>query len=242
MPSCPGAAVGFLVAGLSLPAMTIGGLVGRLRRRPRSPAWSRALHRAAEDASLAAFYLISLALGVMHRLAQGLERRPAARAVRHACWRSTTPRSPDRVDRHAHAGRARADLSAAGARMPRSRLPALGQPRRGADASRLSRPRRAQSRRRLPGARHASRRRHHDAARGGGPLLVRRHHARCSSSAAAIGIALGRRRPAAVASTRAPTGPGHHPGRRRTLSSLRSCSARRAGCCWRLLPGRHLEA
>jgi zinc/manganese transport system permease protein len=60
----PGAAVGFLVAGLSLPAMTMGGLVAGLAVAILSGLVARStLLR--EDASLAAFYLISLALGVM---------------------------------------------------------------------------------------------------------------------------------------------------------------------------------
>src|SRR5829696_8893610 len=60
----PGAAVGFLVAGLSLPAMTIGGLVAGFAVAILSGIVARTtLLR--EDASLAAFYLISLALGVM---------------------------------------------------------------------------------------------------------------------------------------------------------------------------------
>jgi zinc/manganese transport system permease protein len=60
----PGAAVGFLVAGLSLPAMTIGGLVAGFTVAILSGIVARTtLLR--EDASLAAFYLISLALGVM---------------------------------------------------------------------------------------------------------------------------------------------------------------------------------
>jgi len=60
----PGAAVGFLVAGLSLPAMTIGGLVAGLAVALLSGLVARTTHLR-EDASLAAFYLISLALGVM---------------------------------------------------------------------------------------------------------------------------------------------------------------------------------
>lgn len=60
----PGAAVGFLVAGLSLPAMTIGGLVAGMIVAVAAGFVARAtLLR--EDASLAAFYLISLALGVL---------------------------------------------------------------------------------------------------------------------------------------------------------------------------------
>jgi zinc/manganese transport system permease protein len=60
----PGAAAGFLLAGLSLPAMSLGGFVAALtvalaagfvtRRTPQR-----------EDASFAAFYLIALALGVL---------------------------------------------------------------------------------------------------------------------------------------------------------------------------------
>jgi zinc/manganese transport system permease protein len=60
----PGAAAGFLLAGLSLPAMSLGGFVAGVvvalaaglvtRRTPQR-----------EDASFAAFYLIALALGVL---------------------------------------------------------------------------------------------------------------------------------------------------------------------------------
>lgn len=60
----PGAAVGFLIAGLSLPAMTIGGLVAGLAVSLLTGAVSR-VTILREDASLAAFYLISLALGVL---------------------------------------------------------------------------------------------------------------------------------------------------------------------------------
>ena len=59
----PGAAVGYLVAGLSLPAMTFGGLVAGLLIAFATGLASR-LTTLREDASLAAFYLVSLALGV----------------------------------------------------------------------------------------------------------------------------------------------------------------------------------
>jgi zinc/manganese transport system permease protein len=60
----PGAAIGFLVAGLSLPAMTIGGTVVGLIVALAAGGIARAtLLR--EDTSLATFYLISLAAGVM---------------------------------------------------------------------------------------------------------------------------------------------------------------------------------
>ena len=54
----PGAAIGYLIAGLSLGAMTIGGLIAGM-----AVALLSGFLR--EDASLAAFYLISLALGVL---------------------------------------------------------------------------------------------------------------------------------------------------------------------------------
>ena len=60
----PGAAVGFLVAGLSLGAMTIGGLIAGMAVALLSGLVTR-VTVLREDASLAAFYLISLALGVL---------------------------------------------------------------------------------------------------------------------------------------------------------------------------------
>lgn len=60
----PGAALGYLLFGLSLPAMTIGGLAAGLVVAALSGVVTRytALR---EDASFAGFYLISLALGVL---------------------------------------------------------------------------------------------------------------------------------------------------------------------------------
>jgi zinc/manganese transport system permease protein len=60
----PGAALGYLVAGLSLPAMTVGGLVAGLTVALGAGAVARA-SVLREDTSLAAFYLTSLALGVV---------------------------------------------------------------------------------------------------------------------------------------------------------------------------------
>ncbi|WP_134496117.1 metal ABC transporter permease [Microvirga pakistanensis] len=59
----PGAAVGYLLAGLSLPAMTIGGLAAGVIVAMAAGLVSR-FTALKEDASLAAFYLLSLALGV----------------------------------------------------------------------------------------------------------------------------------------------------------------------------------
>ena len=60
----PGAAVGFLVSGLSLGAMTVGGIVAGLGVALLSGLITR-VTVLREDASLAAFYLISLAAGVL---------------------------------------------------------------------------------------------------------------------------------------------------------------------------------
>ncbi|MGD1868623.1 MAG: metal ABC transporter permease [Neomegalonema sp.] len=60
----PGAAGGFLVSGLSLGAMTIGGLIAGMAVALLSGFVTR-VTALREDASLAAFYLISLALGVL---------------------------------------------------------------------------------------------------------------------------------------------------------------------------------
>lgn len=60
----PGAAVGFLASGLNLFAMTLGGLVAGFAVALGAGAVARATELK-EDAALAAFYLISLALGVL---------------------------------------------------------------------------------------------------------------------------------------------------------------------------------
>jgi zinc/manganese transport system permease protein len=60
----PGAAFGFIVAGLSLPAMSLGGVAAGLIVALLSGLVTR-LTPLREDASFAAFYLMSLALGVL---------------------------------------------------------------------------------------------------------------------------------------------------------------------------------
>ena len=60
----PGVAVGFMISGLSLGAMTIGGVVAGLVVALLAGLTARATGMK-EDASLAGFYLTSLALGVM---------------------------------------------------------------------------------------------------------------------------------------------------------------------------------
>lgn len=60
----PGAALGYFFFGLSLPAMTVGGLLAGLLVAALAGMVSR-LTTLREDASFATFYLISLALGVL---------------------------------------------------------------------------------------------------------------------------------------------------------------------------------
>jgi len=59
----PGAAIGFLLSGLNLIAMTIGGLIAGFVVAIAAGVVARTM-AIKEDASLAAFYLVSLALGV----------------------------------------------------------------------------------------------------------------------------------------------------------------------------------
>ena len=66
----PGAAIGFLLAGLSLPAMSLGGLIAGLCVALAAGVVSRTT-QLKEDASLAGFYLTSLALGVLIVSARG---------------------------------------------------------------------------------------------------------------------------------------------------------------------------
>ncbi len=66
----PGAAIGFFIAGLSLFAMTLGGLLAGLSVAILAGLVAR-FTSLKEDASLATFYLISLALGVLLISARG---------------------------------------------------------------------------------------------------------------------------------------------------------------------------
>lgn len=66
----PGAALGYLVSGLSLGAMTLGGLLAGLAVVAASGLVARTTVLR-EDTSLAAFYLLSLALGVVIISSQG---------------------------------------------------------------------------------------------------------------------------------------------------------------------------
>ncbi|NUZ06688.1 metal ABC transporter permease [Piscinibacter koreensis] len=60
----PGAAIGFIAAGLSLPAMSVGGFIAAMAVALLAGFVSHATPQR-DDASFAAFYLIALALGVL---------------------------------------------------------------------------------------------------------------------------------------------------------------------------------
>lgn len=60
----PGAAIGYLMAGMSLPAMSLGGFIAGLVVALLSGLATR-FTRVSEDANFAAFFLISLSLGVL---------------------------------------------------------------------------------------------------------------------------------------------------------------------------------
>ena len=159
----PGAAAGFLLYGLQIVPMTIGGLIAgadRCAGRRRGVA----LHRA-EGRRLDGRLLPHLAGGRRaHRVAARLERRPDACAVRHRAGAERRRADADRADHRHHAADAGDLLAGAGRRMPRPAVPAFGEPARHARPLHLSRAGRAQPRRRLPGARHAALGRADDAA------------------------------------------------------------------------------
>ena len=121
----PGAAIGFVISGLSLVSMSIGGFVAGLLVALPSGVVTR-VTQLREDASFAAFYLISLALGVLI-----VSTRGSNVDLMHVLFGTILAvddhslhageRDRDRLDR-----RAGGDLSPADRRMLRSRLPALG--------------------------------------------------------------------------------------------------------------------
>ncbi len=124
----PGAAIGFMFAGLE--SVRHGrrridrGLRHRRRRRP-----DRARHRA-EGRCLARRLLPDLARARRHhRLAQRHQRRSPALPVRLGAGGGRSHAAADRFPQQRIDHPAGADLAAAGAGMRRSRLPALGQPR-----------------------------------------------------------------------------------------------------------------
>ena len=153
----PGAAIGFLLSGLNLFAMTTGGLIAGFTVAILAGVVARTTELK-EDASLATFYLVSLALGVTIVSIRGTNID-----LLHVLFGNILAMDDQTllviaVQRHRHAARAGGDLSPAGDRMRRSGVPAHGQPRRRAGASGVPGAGRHQPRQRLSCARHAARR------------------------------------------------------------------------------------
>ena len=168
----PGAAIGYLLAGLSLFAMSLGGFAAGLAVALAAGLVARSTVLR-EDASLAAFYLVSLALGVMIVSVRG-----SNVDLLHVLFGTVLALDDAALILVASiatrlARRARGDLPPARARMLRSAVPALGQRLELADPLRLPRAGRAQPGERLPGARHADGGRHHAAPGGDRALLGR---------------------------------------------------------------------
>ena len=123
MPCCLARPSGFMLAGLSLPAMSLGGILAGIAVALVSGLVSRYTPQK-EDASFAAFFMISLALGVLLVSTHGstvdlmhvLFGTILAVDDLRCCWWPRWPRSAAGFRRH---------LPPAGGRMFRSRLSAL---------------------------------------------------------------------------------------------------------------------
>ena len=231
----PGAAIGFLLSGLSLFAMTAGGLIAGFVVAVGAGVVAR-VTELKEDASLAAFFLISLAVGVTIVSLKGTNID-----LLHFLFGSVLALDDQTLLLIAGIttltlARAGADLPAAGAGMRRSGLPALGQPRRRAGAHRVPGAGRDQSRRRLPCARHAARGRHHDAAGRDRAVLGARHH-RDDPDRGRERRGLGLRGPAALVPRRRAVRARDHPGRGRALCRLGAVRHASAACCASCFPG-----
>ena len=87
----PGAAVGFLLSGLNLFAMTAGGLIAGFVVALLTGLVARTTELK-EDAALATFYLLSLALGVTIVSLKGTNIDLLHVLFGNRCWRSTTRR------------------------------------------------------------------------------------------------------------------------------------------------------
>ena len=126
----------------------------RLRRRGRGRA--DCAHHGIEGGRFARRVLHHLAGARRHHcLSEGHQHRPSAFPVRNRAGARQPDAAADCAQCHRYAVRDGVDLPAAGARVCRSRLPALGEPGRRAGAYRLSCAARDQPGQRLPRARHA---------------------------------------------------------------------------------------
>ena len=121
----PGAAVGFIVAGFSLAAMSVGSFVAGLVVALGAGLVTRATSER-EDASFAAFYLISLALGVLLVSMYGSSVDLIACAVRQHPGGRRPGAVPDGWRCQRHLADIGGHLPAAGGGVSRPGLPAPG--------------------------------------------------------------------------------------------------------------------
>ena len=171
----PGAAIGFLLSGLNLFAMTTGGLIAGFTVAMLAGLVSRTTELK-EDASLAAFYLVSLALGVTIVSIKGTNID-----LLHVLFGNILAMDDPTLLVIAFNATITLLVLAVIYRplvieMRRSGVSAHRQPRRRAGASGVPGAGRDQPRQRLSGARHAAGGRPDDPARRHRAVLVARHH------------------------------------------------------------------
>ena len=124
----PGAAIGFLISGLNLYAMTAGGLIAGFVVALLAGLIAR-VTELKEDASLAVFFLISLAVGVTIVSMKGTNIDLLHFLFGNVLALDDQTLMLIAVNASITLVGARRDLPAAGDRMRRSELSALGQPR-----------------------------------------------------------------------------------------------------------------
>jgi ABC 3 transport family len=165
----PGAALGFLISGLALVPMTVGGLAAGLLVALAAGAVSR-LTVQREDASLAAFYLISLALGVLLVSLKG-----SSVDLMHVLFGTVLALNNEALrNRDTHNHRAGSVMATPVCRMHGSPVSPLCQQVRFNCALRISGSGRPQSGRRISGTRHPPRSWPDDAPGSSGAILVSR--------------------------------------------------------------------
>jgi zinc/manganese transport system permease protein len=157
----PGAALGFIIAGLSLPPMSLSGVVAGLVVALLSGLMTR-LTPLREDASFAGFYLISLVLGVLLVSIHGSNIDLSRLLFGSILAVDDTALDPDRRHRDREPPGARSHLPPARGRVLRLCFSARRQRSRRACPRAVSGTRRLQHGRRVSGARHVDGRRADD--------------------------------------------------------------------------------
>ena len=230
----PGAAIGFLLSGLNLFAMTAGGLIAGFTVAILAGVVARTTELK-EDASLATFYLVSLALGVTIVSIKGTNID-----LLHVLFGNILAMDDQTLlviafNATITLAGAGGDLSPAGDRMRRSGVPAHRQPRRRAGASGVSGACRHQPRQRLSRARHLAGGRADDPARRHRAVLVARHH-RHDLHRGRERRGVGLCGPGAVVPDQGAVGPCDHPGGGGAVCRPRCCSAASAAWSGRCFP------